>query len=297
MKQQLITITGTELTKFDATAEAIAKRDELLAIARKGTAIANDESAQRAAAILKDLKAFSRTIEASRKEAKEPVLTIGKSIDELAGKLTAEIKQQEERIGSLLAAWQEQQRKAAEEARRRAYEEEQRIIREQQEKERKAREEAEAAARAAREAEENARREAEELAAKAARARSAERQAQLEAEAEAKRKAAEEAAAKAEAERKEAEAKLEAEREAAERAIVEGRTELANAAPAKLQGMALRSEVKFEVTDVYALFEALPGMVTLSPNTAAIKAHLKTLPDGQTIPGVRHWREAKTTVR
>jgi hypothetical protein len=297
MNTQLITIRGTELTEFSASAEAIARRDELLAVARRGSAIANDESAQRAAAVLKDLKAFSRMIEASRKEAKDPVLTIGKKIDELAGKLTTDIKHQEERIGSLLAAWQEQQRKAAEEARRKAYEEEQRIIREQQERERKAREEAEAAERARREAEEKARREAEELAAKASRARSAERQAELQAEAEAKRKAAEEAAEKAEAERIAAEAKLEAEREAAEKAIVESRTELANAAPAKLAGMALRSEIKFEVTDVYALFEALPGMVTLTPNTAALKAYLKTLPEGQTLPGVRHWREAKTTVR
>lgn len=297
MSTQLLKITGTELTKFEATPDAIARRDELLAVARRGTAIANAESAERAAQILKDLKGFSRLIEASRKEVKDPVLAIGKSIDALASGLTVDIEHQAERIGSMLAAWQEKLRKEAEEARRKAYEEEQRIIREQQERERQAREEAEAAERARREAEEKARREAEELAAKASRARSAERQAALQAEAEAKRIAAEEAAAKAEAERIAAEAKREAEREAAEKAIIDSRTELANNTPAKMAGLALRSEVKFEVTDVYALFEALPGMVTLSPNNAALKAYLKTLPEGQTLPGVRHWREAKTTVR
>ena len=65
----------------------------------------------------------------------------------------------------------------------------------------------------------------------------------------------------------------------------------------KLEGLSLRSEVKFEVTNIQALYEAFPGMVLLSPNNAAIKAQLKTLPAGQSLPGVRHWKEAKTSVR
>jgi hypothetical protein len=65
----------------------------------------------------------------------------------------------------------------------------------------------------------------------------------------------------------------------------------------KPAGIATRSEVKFEVTDIVALYEANAAFVLLSPNNAALKAALKQLPEGQTLPGVRHWREAAVTVR
>lgn len=258
-----LTIAGVEQTQLAPTTEAIARRDELLAVARRGKAIANAESAQRAAAILKDLATFARMVEASRKGVKDPVLDLGKRIDSLAATLTDPIKAETKRIGDIVAAWQEQQRRAEAEAKRKAHEEEQRIIRGQREREQRAADEAEAAELARREAEQSG---------------------------DAK------AAEKAERDAAESEARIEADREAAEQAILASRVQLANT-PARLVGMGLRSEVKFEVTDIYALFEALPGMVTLSPNTAAIKAYLKTLPEGQTLPGVRHWREAKTTVR
>jgi len=45
------------------------------------------------------------------------------------------------------------------------------------------------------------------------------------------------------------------------------------------------------------LFDAVPGMVILTPNKAAIKAQIKTLPEGASLPGVKHWQEAKTTIR
>lgn len=62
-------------------------------------------------------------------------------------------------------------------------------------------------------------------------------------------------------------------------------------------GLATRNEVCFEVTDINELYEAAPAFVILSPNNAAIKAALKTLPEGKSLPGVRHWKEARSFVR
>lgn len=127
---------------------------------------------------------------------------------------------------------------------------------------------------------------------------------------EARRKAwEEEQRIKEEANRKIAEAQATAKSEAAferkaERieqkaveAIIETRVAAAAVAAPKPNGLATREEVCFEVTDVVALHEAAPYLVNLTPNNAAIKAAVKALTPGQSLPGVRHWREAKTIVR
>jgi DNA repair exonuclease SbcCD ATPase subunit len=293
----LIELAGLEAAKPSPTAQALARRDELLALCRKGTSIPNAESAQRAGMLLREVKNFTTLIEATRKAVKAPVLKLGQDIDTLAATLTKELEAETTRIGGLVANFQAAERAREEEARRKAAEEQARIIREQQEREAKARAEAEAAEKAKREAEEKAQREAAELEAKASRARSEERRAQLEAEAEAKRKAAQEAAFKAEEDRKAALAASEKTLAEAQKALAATNTAVSLASATKLDGLTLRQEIKFEVTNIHELFEALPGMVILTPNTAAIKAHLKTLPEGQTLPGVRHWKEAKTSVR
>ena len=148
-------------------------------------------------------------------------------------------------------------RKAAEEAAKRAKSDRARILAEQK-------------AAEARKIEENRRREAEELAEKARKARK---------------------------EREAAEAKAEQER--FERAALESAkaAEMVTAPANKLAGVAVGPEIKFEVTDVVALYEAAPYLVKLEPNKAAIKAALKQLREGQSLPGVRHWKEAKTSVR
>lgn len=65
----------------------------------------------------------------------------------------------------------------------------------------------------------------------------------------------------------------------------------------KPAGVATREEVVFEVTDVVALYEAAPYLVTLEPNKAAIKSALKNLRPDQSLPGIKWWKEAKTHVR
>jgi hypothetical protein len=142
----------------------------------------------------------------------------------------------------------------------------------------------------ARAAQEAAARKQAELEEKASRARSAERRAEFEAQAAKVKEAAEAAAA-------EAAAKADAEVEATIEKVAEQRLVASGAARTKIGGTALRMEVKFEIEDIYALYEAAPGLVILSANNAAIKAQLKNLPAGASLPGVKHWKEAKTTIR
>jgi hypothetical protein len=301
-----------ELDKISAQAAALAKRDELLTKARKGTAITSAEQATRAAAFLKDLATFTRTIEDTRAAVKAPILEAGKKIDAVARTLTVDLEAEAKRIGGLLATFQAEQKRKEEEARRKAWEEQERIRLDAERKEREAREKAEADERerqrkvreeqeardkAAREEQDRIRAAAERTRSEAGRAKREQelRDAQEKAEREKK-----EAADRAERER--------IEREDRERADAEKRRQEAADASAKassavvpiakkIEGVAVGSEIKFEVTDIEALREAHPMFVLLSPNNAAIKAALKTMGEGKSLPGVRHWREAKTVIR
>jgi len=124
---EFLTVSGIESAAITATDDARAKRDALLVRARKGTAVVSAASAENAGILLRDLKAFTRSIEDARKEVKEPVLEIGKRIDGLARELTDDLNNEAARISRLVGAWQAEQNKIAEEARRKAWEEEQRI--------------------------------------------------------------------------------------------------------------------------------------------------------------------------
>lgn len=266
---ELLTISGVDDAAITATSDALALRDELLARARKGTIVTTPESAEKAGSILKEVKAFTRLIEDARKIVKEQPLKLCRDIDALASKLVSELETEATRISRLLGAWQAEQNRIAEEARRKAWEEEQRIKREAEEK---------ARAEALR-----VRKEQEELELKASRARSDEKAAEWRAK-----------AAQREEESQTASAAHVAQ---TEQAIVETRVAAAAIAPPKPAGLATRKEVCFEVTDIQALYDAAPFLVTMSPNNAAIKAAVKGLSSGQSLPGVRHWEENKTIVR
>jgi len=287
---ELITISGVDSAAITATSDAVEQRDQLLARARRGTIITTAESAEKAGSILKDVKAFTRLIESARKEVKERPLQLCRDIDALAQELTAALEAEASRISRLVGAWQAEQNRLAEEQRQKVIREELRIREEAEAKERAAEEQARNE-REAREAE--ARRVQEELAAKAARARTESGRARAEAEAEIARVRAE-ADAK-EAERQEALAQQKRVDEQA-RATVEAHQQIVTTAP-KPSGLATREDVCFEVTDITALYEAAPFLVSLQPNNAAIKAAVKGLAKGQNLPGVRHWTEAKTIVR
>jgi len=278
-----IIVSALDAITTTATEAAISRRDELLATCSRGRSVPTAESATKATEVLREVTTFTRTIEAARRDAKAPVLALGKRIDAVAADLTAELTAELGRINSLVSEFNVTEQRRAAEERRKAAEEQDRIYREA---EQKRLDEAEAA----RAVEAAAKAKQDELALKASRAKSEERRAVLEAQA-AKAKAKAEADAVIEAKRIKAEKDREAQEMAATHVAV------AMAQPVKAAGTALRMETKFEITDIYALFDAVPGMVILTPNKAAIKAQIKTLPEGASLPGVKHWQEAKTTIR
>lgn len=69
MNTSLITVSTLDSIQLAPTSEAVAKRDELLALARKGTCVKTSDSAERATEVLRQLTTFVRTVEASRKDA------------------------------------------------------------------------------------------------------------------------------------------------------------------------------------------------------------------------------------
>jgi hypothetical protein len=81
------------------------------------------------------------------------------------------------------------------------------------------------------------------------------------------------------------------------RDIATVRESAAAAAPGKVAGIAVRSEIEFEITDLQALYEAAPYLVTLTPNKAAIKGALKSLREDQSLPGLKWWRKAAVSIR
>jgi hypothetical protein len=300
------------LDLFSAHAAAIKRRDELLTKARKGNAIKSAESAKLCAEFIKELATFNRGIESTRVAITAPILAQQRAINAIAKDLTADLEVEQRRIQGILGYWTAEQERIATEARQKAWEEQERVRLENERKEREAREaadrvrrEKEEAERKEREAREHAAREEQQrLLDKANAAKSeaakAKRNAELEAariNAEADAKAAEEKAAKDrhEAELREQEAAIKRQQEAAA-ASAKAAQAVVIQAPAKLAGVSTGSVLKFEVFDPLALYETHAAFCTIEPNLAAIRTALNSNPSLQ-LPGVKHWREAKATVR
>ena len=268
-KDTALIVSGLQSVQISTPEQARKRRDELLARARRGTIVNSPQSAENAAAILRDLKVFSRTVEDERKEVKRPVLEIAAKIDEVGRDLTGEIEQEAKRIGQLIGAYQAEQNRLAEQKRREQWEKEQQVKRDADEKQRLA--------------DEEARRKEQELRDRAEKAKSAAARKKLEDEAAALKEKNDKAAVDAQSATAE---KITQDRQALERRL-----------PPKPAGLATRGEIKFEVEDIAALYKAQPFLVLLTPNTAALKAALKALPAGGNLPGVRHWIEQKSIVR
>lgn len=288
---EIITLAGLGETSLTTTDAARAERDGLLAMAKTIVVVTDPEAAKSAATAMRSLTDFTRQIESARSVVKAPVLDLGKRIDGLARELTMDLQVETDRIGKVLGTWQAEQRRLEEEAQRKAREEEQRIWREA-----KAKEEAERA-RIRKEEEAKAaklRAELAELEAKAARARSDAGREKAAQEAEARK-----IQAQIEADQRQAQQEEEAKKrdEEAGRAMVAARVQGNQVVASKPTGVATRLDIKYEITDIKALYAAMPYCVTLSENTLILKDALKKLKEGEAIPGVRHWKEAKTHVR
>lgn len=264
-----IEVTGADAVLVTSADEARKQRDQLLTDCRALDAIQDKGDAAAFVEVLQLAKNFTRFVEASRKSAKEPVLDFGKRIDSVARELVAELDVEADRISRLLGGWQAEENRKAEQARREAWEREEQIRQE--------------AARVQREAEAKQAAIQAELERKASVARSAENAAKYEAEAARRKQQAEE---------------LERSRqEAAEKAIIETRVAASQVAAAKADGVSTRGKICFEVLDITALYEAAPYLVNLTVNTAAVNNALKNLGPGQSLPGIRHWKENVSVVR
>lgn len=267
LSTQLITIAGVDRFQLTATDEAFDRRDQIALVAGTVQTVINADQATHAAAVLRDAKAFTNIIEETRKVVKAPVLEVGGKIDQLAKDLTLHLGAECARISSLLGSYNKAEADKAQEARQRAWAEEQRILRE---------------AEAKRQADEAAaRKRADELAQKEAKARSAGKAALY--------------AEQARLEREQAEAAAQAHDEATANQIVQTRT-AAVLAPVKQKGIGTRSVVKFEVTDIHALYAVRPELVKLEPNTLVINACIRGNPLAS-IPGLRVWEEFASVVR
>lgn len=89
-------------------------------------------------------------------------------------------------------------------------------------------------------------------------------------------------------------AAADAAREEAADKIAESQIAVSNAEGPKADGIVTRTNWKFEVNDIEALYRAHPELCIITPNNAAIRAIIKTT---RSIPGLRIWQEAGAIVR
>lgn len=222
-------ISDTQLAIMPALEAA---RKAALAEAATITTVTNPFDAECATEAARGCKTLAKDVEAARKAVKQPILDLGRKIDDTAKEFVGPLTQEVNRIERAVGAYQAAEREKAEKAKRAAQEEERRIR--------------------------------EEAARKAAFAESDE----------------------------EAEQAL----NAAADQVSTLRQETAKI-ERKPAGTALLMQRKWEVEDIEALFEARPELVRLEPNGDAIRALLKSSKKLPSIPGLRVWEEAKTSIR
>lgn len=117
-----------------AAPSAIQKRDELLAAAKTVKLVKDADSAEVAVDMLKQLKEFTRAIEASRKEVKAPIDLVVANIQLIAKTLTQVVATESERIDRMVGDWNTEQQRLAQIERQKAIDEENRIIAEANQK-------------------------------------------------------------------------------------------------------------------------------------------------------------------
>ena len=130
-KTALITLSGiAESIACEPTQSAIEARDGILAAARTVLAIADAEQLQVAGDVLREVDAFINRVEAGRKTVKEPVLTVGRMIDDTAKTLTLELGDEKKRLRDIIGKFQAEQERLRAQAERAAREQEEKIRRE-----------------------------------------------------------------------------------------------------------------------------------------------------------------------
>jgi hypothetical protein len=120
MSAALIITPGIGSAIVTAAEAARHKRDDLLTAAGLVTTVADRIDADDAMEVFRSLKGFSKEIETQHRVAKAPVLDLGRKIDAIGKELVAKIDTEANRIGKVIGAYEQEERRKAEDARRAA---------------------------------------------------------------------------------------------------------------------------------------------------------------------------------
>jgi len=221
--------------EIELSPAAFNARQVALARASQVTEILSVTDLDDAAAALTTIKSLSRSVEASRKEVKAPVIEVGKRIDAIANEFQEPLANESNRLSILVGSYQEAQKRKAERER----------------------------------------------------AEEARKQTEAMEEMQVKQRAAMEAG--------DVEAADEARAEAADK-IAESQLKVIKTEGPRLSGVSTRSNWKFELVNIDALYAARPDLCIVSENASAIRAIVKAT-NGKPIPGLRIWSEAGAIVR
>lgn len=267
MKSAVITISELAPT-IAISPTARQARDKLLASAATVETVNSNDSALYASDILKDIKQMTRSVELGRTEAKAPLLEYGRKVDAIARELTGELDQVAKDLALKLGVWTSEQQRQAKIALQKAQEEATRLVAQKRAEERAIHEKERA-----------------ELAALEAQAAKASPRDSIA------------LAMEQEMRLREQEAAQQQRDEATQQQIVAIKATALEVVGPRPSGIATRSVLKFEVTDIRALYAAAPHCVKMEAVAGVLQSILKNLPEGQTLPGVRHWTEAQAIVR
>jgi len=266
----LLKIGDTKSVAVEITPEAYADRTRAITAASAVTAVTTAAEQATAVTALRSLKALGIQVEKSRKEAKAPVLELGRRIDATAETFLRDITVEDPRVTALLTAYEVEQRRIAAEAEKVRQAEVARLAEEERQKQAEIQRqiaEAQKQQRQAREAAQNAE-SREELA---------------------------DAARKAEAAKAEL-LKLGVTMQRSEDAVIVAQSVPAPvAAPPRPTGTTVRQPWNFEVTDIKALLDAAPDLVEITPRRNQILDRIRA--GTREIPGLRIYQETKVGVR
>lgn len=266
----LLRIGDTKSVVVEITPEAYADRTRAIAAASEVTAVTTAVEQATAVTALRALKALAKQVETSRKEAKAPVLELGRRIDATAETFIRDITVDDARVTALLTAYEVEQQRIAAEAEKVRQAEVARLAEEERKKQAEIQRqiaEAEKQQSEAREAAQNAE-SREELA---------------------------EAARKAEAAKAEL-LKLGVTMQRSEDAVIVAQSvPVPVAAPPRPTGTTVRQPWTFEVTDIRALYNARPDLCDITPRRSVILAEIAQ--GLRQLPGLTIRQETKVGVR
>lgn len=266
------------IPRFDLSADAEQTRAELIATSGQFKLATTAAQANSLGEAARDIRSFVKSVRDIGLALRQPLNQATKRIKEIEDDYCGPLELEQKRLERVSLDWhQAEQRRVQEEERVRQVEL-QRLERERQAAEQLAREEADRIRLASEAAEREARA----------------REAAITNEADLAKAVEQEAARKAEAARQQALADAAAEeaRKASEASQAALRAPMPEAR--KIGGMPVKKTMKWEVTDIHALYKARPELVKLDPKPAAI---LSTCFPEQEVPGLKLWWEEVASTR